>query len=282
MSDQSYHWALPYIMPAQAQKSVTINQALRRIDGLMHLSVESRSRPDQPSMLTEGAAWILPQGPTGEIWSSWLAGDVAMVQDGAWARFMPQVGMSAYIAEETQLVMYTDAGWVALDSLMKALRELTHLGVGTSADDTNPFAAKLNNVLWTAKSAGEGGSGHLYKTLNKEAPANILSLLFKTNWSTRAEMGLLGDDTFTLRASADGASFTTVLRSVEGGVKTAFGPDWPRYSYHLQGEVGFTPPTNAAPQANGDVVMVLESDTALVFKVKGQDGIIRSARLTLA
>ena len=34
------------------------------------------------------------------------------------------------------------------------------LGVGTTADATNPFSAKLNNALWVAKTVAEGGDGN--------------------------------------------------------------------------------------------------------------------------
>ncbi len=41
MSDQSTLLSLPYIMPAQAQKHLTHNEALRTLDTLVQLSVAS-------------------------------------------------------------------------------------------------------------------------------------------------------------------------------------------------------------------------------------------------
>ena len=47
------------------------------------------------------------------------------------------------------------------------------LGLGTTADASNPFSAKLNAALWTAKTVAEGGTGDLFYTMNKEAAATI-------------------------------------------------------------------------------------------------------------
>lgn len=86
-----------------------------------------------------------------------------------------------------------------------------HVGLGTSADANNGVSAKLNTALWTAKTAGEGGTGDLRYTLNKAASGNTLSLLFQTNFSGRAELGLAGDDDFHLKVSPDGSNWFEAL-----------------------------------------------------------------------
>jgi len=49
----------------------------------------------------------------------------------------------------------------------------------------------------------------------------------------------------------------------------------------FSGPVGFKPTSSAAPDAIGDLVFELSSDTQLTIKVMGSDGIIRSTVLTL-
>ena len=46
--------------------------------------------------------------------------------------------------------------------------------------------------------------------------------------------------------------------------------------------VTLKPPAISVPAAIGDLVFQLTSNTALVIKVKGSDGVVRSATLTLA
>lgn len=42
------------------------------------------------------------------------------------------------------------------------------------------------------------------------------------------------------------------------------------------------PASSATPQRNGDMVFQLTSNTSLTIKVRGSDGVVRSASLTLA
>lgn len=50
------------------------------------------------------------------------------------------------------------------------------------------------------------GGGHQLK-LNKAGVSDTASLLYQTNWSGRAEMGLAGNDDFAIKVSADGSTF---------------------------------------------------------------------------
>jgi hypothetical protein len=86
------------------------------------------------------------------------------------------------------------------------------LGIGTEADAVNPLAAKLNNVLWTARAAAEGGDGTLRYKLSKESADKTLSLLFQDNYSGRAEIGLTGDDDFHFKVSSDGTNWLEAIR----------------------------------------------------------------------
>ena len=102
--------------------------------------------------------------------------------------------------------------WVLVDQETTALQNLARLGIGTTADAQNPFAAKLNKALWSALGTAEGGTGDLRYTLNKLAPGNTLSLLFQSGFSGRAELGLTGDDDLRLKVSADGGTWREALR----------------------------------------------------------------------
>jgi len=67
MSDASAHDAsarlgLPYLAAAQAQKHVTHNAAVRALDALVQLVVESLTVTAPPLAPTEGACWYVPAG----------------------------------------------------------------------------------------------------------------------------------------------------------------------------------------------------------------------------
>lgn len=102
------------------------------------------------------------------------------------------------------------------------------LGVGTTADASNPFSAKLNAALWTAKTAAEGGTGDLFYTMNKEAAGDDLGLTLQTGFVTKALLGLFGSDRFRLAVSADGSTFFDGL-SVDNATGIVDQPRLPRF-----------------------------------------------------
>lgn len=203
MSDTTAHLALPFIMAAQAQKHVTHNEALRILDGVVQLSVKDRDLTAPPGSPTDGDRYIVGSGATGD----WAGCDlnVALLTDGAWLRLPPRAGWLAWIEDEALLLVYNGAGWIG--TTPAALQNLALLGLGTTADASNPFSAKLNAALWTAKAIAEGGTGDLFYTMNKEAAGRDLGLTLQTAYVTKALMGLFGSDKFRLAVSADGSTF---------------------------------------------------------------------------
>ena len=129
---------------------------------------------------------------------------IATFLAGGWTFLSPQAGWRAYVEAESLLLLYDGAGWIDCGLSLRQLQNLALLGIGATADGANPLLAKLNATLFTATSVGEGGSGDLRFALNKESAANTLSQLYESNYSARAETGLIGDDNFHVKVSPDG------------------------------------------------------------------------------
>jgi hypothetical protein len=204
------HLALPLIAAAQAQKHVTHNEAITALDALVQLAVIDRDLSLPPAAPAEGDRYIVAGAGTG-AWAG-KGGQIALWQDAAWRHFAPSRGFLAYVLDESVLVTWTGAAWVDALSAITAFQNLALLGLGTSADATNPFSAKLNKALWTAKTGAEGGTGDLRYTMNKEGTAKTLSLLLQSAFSGRAEIGLTGDDDLHIKVSADGAAWKEALK----------------------------------------------------------------------
>lgn len=199
---------LPLLATAQAQKHVTHNEALLALDALVQCAVLDRDLAAPPGSPAEGDRYIVAGSPTG-AWAG-HAGEVVAFSAGAWSFHEPKAGFLAFVADEAMLLVHDGAAWSP--ATPGALQSLTRIGIGTEADATNPFSAKLNNALWTALGTSEGGSGDLRCTLNKEGAANILSLVFQSGYGGRAELGLIGDDEMALKVSADGSAWTEAVR----------------------------------------------------------------------
>src|SRR5262245_36726368 len=100
---------LTYLEAAQAQKHVTVNEALRRLDALVQIAVLDRNLSAPPALPADGARYLVAAAPTG-AWSG-HAGEVAAFQDGAWAFCAPQPGWIAYVADEQRLLVRGAGAW---------------------------------------------------------------------------------------------------------------------------------------------------------------------------
>ena len=56
---QTPHLKLDYLLPEQAQKHITVNDALRRLDGLVQLSVKNRTTIIPPSEPENGDRYLV-------------------------------------------------------------------------------------------------------------------------------------------------------------------------------------------------------------------------------
>src|SRR6056297_679527 len=111
MSETSTLLSLPYIQPAQAQKHVTHNEALRMLDALVQLAVESRALTEPPAAAVDGARYIVAAGATGD----WAGQDqaVALNAGGGWLFLTPNVGWQAHVADEGIRVTWQGSVWQA-------------------------------------------------------------------------------------------------------------------------------------------------------------------------
>ncbi|MDQ7812826.1 DUF2793 domain-containing protein, partial [Brevundimonas sp.] len=205
--DQSARLGLSYLAAGQMQKHVTLNEALTRLDAVVQTAVVSRTAPAQPAAPVDGALYILPAGATGAAWTGLPEGALLRAEAGGWSVVEVAEGLIALVLDAGELVVRDGGAWVPLGERLDVIQNLTRLGLGTTADAANPFAARLNKALWTALGSGDGGDGDLRLTFNKEGPADVLSLLFQSAWSGRAELGLIGDDDLRLKVSADGSAW---------------------------------------------------------------------------
>ena len=95
---------LPLLFAAQAQKEVFHNEALARIDGLLHAAVLGEA--DQPPATSaDGDSWIVGPAPSG-AWAG-QPGRVAMRQMGQWLFADPVEGMRVFDRTARQFVVFS-------------------------------------------------------------------------------------------------------------------------------------------------------------------------------
>ena len=113
MSDTtSPRLGLPYLAAGQAQKHVTLNKLITRLDGLVQTAVESRSVIQQPAEPPDGAIWLLPANPSGADWAG-KGGMLARYDAGAWSFTSPIAGQSLLVRDEQGVLVKNDTDWLA-------------------------------------------------------------------------------------------------------------------------------------------------------------------------
>ena len=200
------HLSLPLVQQSQAQKEVTVNEALSKIDALLNTGAMSRSLSTPPSSANEGDVYIIGSSPTGD----WAGHDLEIAYfDHIWRFITPREGLTLWVGDEDALYSFDGTAWVASGGSgsgnISELQNMNLLGVNTTADATNKLAVASEAIL-----LNHNGAGSQVK-VNKATDTDTASLLFQTNFSGRAEIGLTGDDNFHFKVSPDGSTFHDAL-----------------------------------------------------------------------
>jgi hypothetical protein len=193
MAETSPRLLLPWLQAAQAQKHVTHNEALRRLDGLVNLTVEDRSRSAPPANAAEGAAYLVAGGASG-LWAGW-SGDIALWSDGAWLRLPARPGWRLWVLAEDLLLVRVAAGWVTLDAAMGLLVRGGSTDLVEGALGSTTRAAVIE-----ASVAGLSGSG---VTTGLTIPAGALVI----GVSARVTTAIPGATGFALGTAAEPSIF---------------------------------------------------------------------------
>ena len=203
--DETANLSLPYIMPQQAQKFVTHNDALRDLDSIVQLSVLDRDLATPPPSPADGDRYLVAASPT-DAWAG-HDGAVAAWQDGLWLFYAPRPGWRVWVADEAVLITWTGAAWLVTG---QSINPAPMVGVVATADTGNRLAVKSNGVLF-ADDDVTPGTGDMRITVSKAAAANDVCLSLENGFSPRALLGLIGDDNLTIKVSPDGATYYGAL-----------------------------------------------------------------------
>lgn len=153
--DMTARWAMPMLFAGQAQKELFHNEALVRIDALLHGRVESADVTVPPATPVPGQCWIAAAGASGD-WAG-QAGCLACWTDGGWRFVPPRAGLSVDVADRGHALFHDGSLW--RDALVRA--------DGLYVDDEKVVGARQ-----AAISAPAGGT-----TIDAEARSTLAAIL---------------------------------------------------------------------------------------------------------
>lgn len=154
--DATSRWALPQLFAGQAQKEIFHNEALTRIDMLLHGAVESADAAEPPASPAIGSCWIVASGATGD-WQG-RDGSLACWTDGGWRFAVPRAGLAVAVADRGHAMKYEGFAWQD-----EAVRE----------DGLHVGGLRVVGAQGAAIGDPSGGA-----TVDTEARSSIASILF--------------------------------------------------------------------------------------------------------
>lgn len=108
--DATPRWDLPLLHAGQAQKELFHNEALARIDMLLHGVAESADLTEPPVSPENGACWIVADGAD-SVWTG-RDGAIACWTEGGWRFVMPRAGLAMGVADRGHAMIHDGAAWI--------------------------------------------------------------------------------------------------------------------------------------------------------------------------
>ncbi|MGD1925839.1 MAG: DUF2793 domain-containing protein [Paracoccaceae bacterium] len=109
MSD-TRNFAMPLLDAAQAQKHVTVNEAIVRADALAARQVQSRSESVPPATPADGSVYIVGASASDD-WAEHDF-DLALFLNGGWAFVAPWEGAHFWIVDEAVTANFIGGTWI--------------------------------------------------------------------------------------------------------------------------------------------------------------------------
>lgn len=144
---------LPFLDAAQAQKHVTVNEALALLDAATAGRAETMDLTSPPGAPAEGEAHVVAAGAGGD-WSG-QEGTLALYSNGGWSFVTPWAGWQLWIADRQGSALYDGYAWQLADQplssggALSALRiaEIDHIVTAGATSATAAFVPDKAIVL---------------------------------------------------------------------------------------------------------------------------------------
>lgn len=134
---------LPLLASSQAQKHVTVNEALVRLDALTH-PIALSANVLSPPVAVDGDAYIVPAGASDE----WADRDslLAVYDNGGWFFLTPRRGWRVWIEDENDYSTFVSGRWVSALSGAYEEGAYSSIRIATS-DETLSGASHVTSLL---------------------------------------------------------------------------------------------------------------------------------------
>lgn len=176
---------------------------IRVLSAVAQLSVISATTA-LPGSPADGDIYIVPSGGN--------ANEIAIRDLGAWVYIVPQEGWRAWVRDTDKLVIWSGSAWTEFEAGGGGggEGEFDAIGINADADLDDRLFVKSDGIVFSHDDVTPG-TGDVIVKINKSTGADDAGFALSTNWVVRALMGLMGDNNFSIRTSADGSGFSPAV-----------------------------------------------------------------------
>ncbi|WP_425090953.1 DUF2793 domain-containing protein [Tropicimonas sp. S265A] len=160
----TFNLGLPLLEASQAQKHVTVNEALVGVDALSQLVLQSVSMVVPPVTPVDGAVYAVPSGAQG-AWSG-FDGKIAAYSNGGWVYFLPKAGWRAWLIEEDAEVVFDGVSWRSVAFGMSSSGAATNLAPIEFTHSVTPGSTNETAVHIPASSVVLGITGRVISEIS--------------------------------------------------------------------------------------------------------------------
>ncbi len=115
---ETYQFGLPLVQAAQAQKHVTVNEALARLDAVAQLRVKADDWEIPSATPVEGEAHVV--GPIASNEWAGQSGKLAIFSNGGWVFLTPKIGWRAWNEVLGAEIVFDGVNWVRFAGVVTA------------------------------------------------------------------------------------------------------------------------------------------------------------------
>jgi hypothetical protein len=148
MTDTTPRLRLPELAAAQAQKHVTVNEALIKLDALTDLYLTGMTLASPPSSPADGIAYLVAAGGSG-AWNG-QDGKIAYCIDGSWRFYAPFGGLRAFNAADGKFYVYSGGGWTGWSANQIGVTDGSNAAAGAVGEYVSSIVSVSGAVTLTS------------------------------------------------------------------------------------------------------------------------------------
>jgi hypothetical protein len=190
--DQTPRLGLSMMLASQADKHVTLNMALEKLDALIGVQAITRALTQPIAAAEAGDIFLLSNSGQG-VWSGYPKGTLAYYSEAGWTCVGAPNGTLLFVLDEGITLLKKEGDWVPLGS------QLGSIAIGMAPAPDAPMTVAGPGMKLVAKETGPD-AGSVSARLSRTTQTGQSTIIHETLGAARFKAGLIGSNAYKIQA----------------------------------------------------------------------------------